>query len=208
MISRFQKILFFVLLAASVAMAGILLHLRNRAHKQLLAGQDSAPTEAPDVAPMVQATLMVASDSDGSLRAQARAFPLPGDEGARARVLLARLFELYAAPDSSHPVPGGASGVAQVFLLAVPASQPTQQGTPQLAVVNLTGAFANGHPSGIETEMLTIQSICGTLHTNLPQVVQVRFLVDGQTRPTLAGHADLTRTYLAQDAAPAGGAAE
>lgn len=207
MISRFQKILFFVLLAASVAMAGILLHLRNRAHKQLLEGQDSAPTEAPDVAPMVQATLMVASDSDGSLRTQARAFPLPGDEGARAHALLGRLFDLYAAQDSSHPVPGGASGVAQVFLLAVPGSQPAQDG-PQLAVVNLTGAFANGHPSGIETEMLTIQSICSTLHANLPRIAQVRFLVDGQTRPTLAGHADLTRTYLTQDAAAAGGATE
>jgi len=27
-------------------------------------------------------------------------------------------------------------------------------------------------------------------------VTEVRFLVDGQQRPTLAGHADLTRTYL------------
>lgn len=207
MISRFQKILFFVLLAASVAMAGILLHLRNRAHKQMLEGQDSAPTEAPDIAPMVQATLMVASDSDGSLRPQARAFPLPSDEGARARALLARLFDLYATADASHPVPGGASGVAQVFLLAVPGSPAAQDG-PQLAVVNLTGAFANGHPSGIETEMLTIQSICSTLHANLPRIAQVRFLVDGQTRPTLAGHADLTRIYLTQDAAPAGGATE
>jgi hypothetical protein len=31
----------------------------------------------------------------------------------------------------------------------------------------------------------------------------VRFLVDGAQRPTLAGHADLTRTYLAADAMPA-----
>jgi hypothetical protein len=29
--------------------------------------------------------------------------------------------------------------------------------------------------------------------------------VDGQPRPTLAGHADLTRTYLAGDAAPSEG---
>ena len=94
-----------------------------------------------------------------------------------------------------------------MFLLAVPGSPAAQDG-PQLAVVNLTGAFANGHPSGIETEMLTIQSICSTLHANLPRIAQVRFLVDGQTRPTLAGHADLTRIYLTQDAAPAGGATE
>jgi hypothetical protein len=29
----------------------------------------------------------------------------------------------------------------------------------------------------------------------LPEVEEVRFLVDGQTRDTLAGHADLTRPY-------------
>ena len=71
----------------------------------------------------------------------------------------------------------------------------------QLAVINLTGSFVSSHPSGIQTETLTVLSICATLHANLPNVTQVRFLVDGQTRPTLAGHADLTRTYLAADAA-------
>jgi hypothetical protein len=50
-----------------------------------------------------------------------------------------------------------------------------------------------------------VLSICGTLHANLPHVTQVRFLVDGQQRPTLAGHADLTRTYLATDAVPTEG---
>jgi hypothetical protein len=77
---------------------------------------------------------------------------------------------------------------------------------PQLAVVNLTSSFAASHPSGIETESLTVLSICGTIHANLPRVTEVRFLVDGQMRPTLAGHADLTRTYLATDAASATGA--
>ena len=43
-------------------------------------------------------------------------------------------------------------------------------------------------------------SICATLHANLPNVTQVRFLVDGQPRADLAGHADLMRTYLAADA--------
>jgi hypothetical protein len=76
---------------------------------------------------------------------------------------------------------------------------------PQLAVVNLTGSFAASHPSGIEVETLTVQSICATLHANLPRVTEVRFLVDGQRRATLAGHADLTRTYLTTDAIPAAG---
>ena len=74
-----------------------------------------------------------------------------------------------------------------------------------MAVVNLTSAFVAGHPSGIESETLTLLSICGTLHANLPQVTQVRFLVDGRSRPTLAGHAALTRTYLATEAVPTEG---
>ena len=64
----------------------------------------------------------------------------------------------------------------------------------------LTSNFAASHPSGLETETLTVLSICGTIHANLPNVTEVRFLVDGQQRPSLAGHADLTRTYLVADA--------
>ena len=65
----------------------------------------------------------------------------------------------------------------------------------KLAVVNLHGSFADHHPSGIEAETLTIDSIVGTLYANFPRIEQVRFLVDGQPRETLNGHADLLRTY-------------
>ncbi|MDE3062975.1 MAG: GerMN domain-containing protein [Acidobacteriota bacterium] len=205
MIPRYQKILFGLLLVASLAMTGILWHLRNRAHQRLLAGSDSAPTQAPEVTAAEPATLVVASDADGSLLPQDRALPLPADPGTRARVLLGNLLDLYAAPDAAHPVAVGAAGIAQVFLL--PTTGETAQATPgaQLAVVNFTGAFVASHPSGIETETLTLLSICATLRANLPQVVAVRFLVDGQQQPTLAGHADLTRTYLTANAVPSGG---
>lgn len=65
----------------------------------------------------------------------------------------------------------------------------------QLAVVNLDETFADHHPSGIEPETLTIDSIIGTLYANFPRIEQVRFLVDGRPRETLNGHADLLRTY-------------
>ena len=90
--------------------------------------------------------------------------------------------------------------------MPVSGSRNEQSSGDELAVVNLTGAFAASHPSGLETETLTVLSICGTLRANLPRVTQVRFLVDGQERPNLAGHADLTRTYLTADAVPTGGA--
>jgi hypothetical protein len=255
MIPRHQTFLFVVLLLASIAMGVVLWQLLERAHQRLLQGEDSAPTQAPAVTPAQEFTLLAANDSDGSLQSQAHTLPLPADPGARARAILGKLLDLYAAPGAVHPVPGGASSITQIFLLpaqplyatgvaknasparpvaiapgasapnpaqeassgasgsaladpsstqnAVPASEAS---TPQLAVVNLTGAFANNHPSGLETETLTILSLCATLHANLPRVTQVRFLVDGQTRPTLAGHADLTRTYLTGDTAATSGA--
>jgi len=199
-------------------------------------GAGFAHTQAPEVAPAEPATLVVANDADGSLLTQTHSLPLPSDPGARGRAVLGKLLDLYAASGAAHPVPGGASSVAQVFLLPAenlnaptsarkpslanaPTAPPTAQedangsqdasasepGTPQLAVVNLTGAFVANHPSGLETETLTILSLCGTLHANLPRVTQVRFLVDGAQRPTLAGHADLTRTYLTSDAFPGDG---
>jgi hypothetical protein len=178
--------------------------LRDRAHKRLLAGETTAPTKAPEVAPAEQATLVAASDIDNSLVPQMHSLPLPADPGARARAVLGKLLDLYAAPNSTHPVPGGAASVAQVFLLPMPAAKSSDTGN-QLAVVNLTGTFAASHPSGLETESLTVLSICATLRANLPNVTEVRFLVDGQLRPTLAGHADLTRTYLTVDALPTQG---
>jgi hypothetical protein len=234
-IARHQAVLLIVLVLASAIMGGLLWRQLDRAHQHRLIGQDSTPTQAPEVAPAEPATLLVANDLENSLIAETQTLPLPQDSQARARLILGKLLDLYASPDALHPVPGGASSVAQVFLMplsgprlekpearsvasrlpnahpapprhAQPEPSPTTVAGPQLAVVNLTAAFAAGHPSGIETETLTILSLCGTLHANLPRVAEVRFLVDGQPRATLAGHADLTRTYLAADAVPTEGA--
>jgi hypothetical protein len=153
---------------------------------------------------------------------------LPADPGSRARAALGRLLDIYAAPNATHPVPGGASSVSQVFLLPAargpnrpahhkinaantgdenPASVDANSSAgPELAVINLTTNFVASHPSGLETETLTVLSICGTIHANLPRVTEIRFLVDGQQRPSLAGHADLTRTYLVSDTASAAAA--
>jgi hypothetical protein len=222
LIPRHQIVIFSVLLVASLIMGVALWELREHAHQRLLAGQDSSPTSAPEVAPEVQATLIVANDSDGSLLSQLHSLPLPAEPNARARAVLAKLLDVYAAADATHPVPGGGSAVQQVFLMPAvdmstaasastvggkkPVIAPADPDGPQLAVVNLLGSFAANHPSGIETEMLTVLSLCGTLHANLPRVTQVRFLVDGAVRATLAGHADLTRTYLTADAETTQGA--
>ncbi len=225
MIPRHQTILFVVLLVASITLGAVLWTTLDRAHKRLLASEETAPTQAPLVAPSEQATLMVANDADNSVTPRVFSLPLPQNPEARARAVLGKLLDLYSAPGSGHPVPGGASSVSQVFLLPIAASGASSSagagpaaassrraagssstGGDQLAVVNLAGVFVSSHPSGLETETLTILSICATLHANFPDVSEVRFLVDGQQRATLAGHADLTRTYLTSETVPTEGA--
>jgi hypothetical protein len=206
MIPRYQMVLFGLLLGASVAMGIVLYHLRERAHQRLLANEASTPTQAPQVAPVEQATLLVANDNDDTLETRILSLPLPPSPNERARAILGKLMDLYAASGSPHAVSGGADAIAQVFLLPATdpsasadpqtATNPASADSPQLAVVNLTAAFAAAHPQGIETETLTLLSICATLHASIPRITEVRFLVDGQPRSTLAGHADLTRTYL------------
>jgi hypothetical protein len=197
MISRAQRILFAIMLLAVVVMAAILIRLRERTADRLQSNADNAAplTEATE-APLENVTLMIPNDLDGSLVDVQRSLPMPKDESARARVLITHLLEAFRAQNSTHSIPSGA-GIDEVFLMPLP-SQPGSSDNPgQMAIVNFSTAFAQAHPSGIEPETLTLLSIIATLHANLPSIAQVRFLIDGRQSDTLAGHADLTRTYLA-----------
>ena len=205
MIPRYQRVLFWTLLGIAVIMAVVLIRLRERAQDRLLAAADSVPisTAARSPGEGEKVTLMIANDADGSLVPVERTVALPKEENARARVLLSKLLSEYADAKSSHPILAG-PGVEEVFLMPLPATEQAtgSAGQGQMAVVNLTRSFTENHPSGIEPETLTLLSIIGTLHANLPQIGQVRFLVDGQPRETLAGHADLSRVYLAGNSSP------
>lgn len=200
MIPRYQKVILWLLLLSSVAMAAYLLRMRSRAQDQLASVPDAAPMRAPVEAPSTSVTLMIANDSDGSLAPVQRQFALPAETTTRARAILNDLAAEYAQTGSPHPL-AAIAAVNDVFLLPAPQSA-TQADPGQMAVVNLNGSFADHHPSGIEVETLTLLSMLGTLHANLPQIVQVRFLVDGKPKDTLAGHADLTRVYLTANDVP------
>lgn len=227
MISRAQRILFFVMLIAAVTMAAILIRLREHAQDRLYRAQTAMPLVDAVDAPATTITLLVPNDADGSLLESQRDLPLPGDENARARIILSTLLNSYRAPHSTHPM-GGASqaadsgapdsdtpGIDEVFLMPIPQnpipqnpisqSPISQSKTGKMAVVNFSPSFGQMHPSGIEPETLTLLSIIGTLHANFPEVTEVRFLVDGHQADTLAGHADLTRVYMAGDSATEGG---
>jgi hypothetical protein len=199
MIPRYQRILFWCLVGSIVVMLVFLLHGREQAQKRLTAAlNDVGPIAAPVTTRTTEdVTLYLANDADASITPSTRQLALPEEPAARARTVLEQLLSTYGLPDSSHPLHSGPA-VDDVFLLTDP--QPGFLRQPgQLAVISLRGSFIDNHPSGIQVENLTVQSIIGTLHAALPQITAIRFLVDGQPHDTLAGHADLLRTYPARD---------
>lgn len=190
---RVGQTILLILVVACVVMAAVLIRMRQRAHARLETPLTAAVplSQTPDE-PHVSATLIMPDDKTGLLSRVSQTLALPRDESSRARALIEQLIASWRAPGSPHPIHSSAR-VDSVFLLPVP----NHRGQ-QLAVVNLNAAFPRAQPSGIEPETLTLLSIIQTLHANIPSITRVRFLVNGETRPTLAGHADLTRTYLAQ----------
>ena len=216
MIPRYQRILFWSLVAGVFLMASFLIHGCRQAHQRLTALNDATPIAAPAAASAEDVTLYVANDADGSLVPTESQLALPQEPTLRARTLLEHLLAEYSLPTSAHVLQSGPA-VDDVFFVNLPITTPTAtntlssttglpsqdkappvgsaKSTGQLAVVNLHGSFVQNHPSGIQTENLTLLSIIGTLHEAFPQITEVRFLVDGQPRDTLAGHADLTRAY-------------
>ena len=226
MIPRHQRIIHWCLFACIVGMGLLLFVERERARDRVGSLGDDTPLDAP-YTNTEAVTLDLANDADGNVAATTRQIALPTESTARARALLEHLVAEYALPGSPHPLQPGAA-VEDVFLVPLPvvghavdpnaspitgsdrtvtmpvpntdpnAPQPQTPGG-ELAIINLRGTFVNAHPSGVGAESLTLLSIIGTLHANLPQIEQIRFLVDGQSRETLAGHADLLRTYPSRD---------
>lgn len=178
MISRKLQFVVAALVLASLAMGFYLVHLKRKA-ESISAGPVTQALTAPVAGPAEQMTLYVASDEDDSLRPDAISSALPSDPGERGRLALHTLIARYLQNDSPHRLGAGAD-VHDVYLL-----------DPSSAVVNLNAAFADTHRSGIEVEQLTVFSLVLTLRAQLPELTRVRFLVDGKTRDTLAGHVDL-----------------
>ena len=133
-------------------------------------------------------------------------------------MLLDRVLTDDAGANSTHPLPSG-SAIADVFFLALPLTNPADvaAGTAPsfsngpspygqshmpgavLAVVDFTKQFGDSHPSSIESEDLTLRQVIATLHANFPQVEEVRFLIEGQPKETLAGHAPIDKPYPVSD---------
>src|SRR5262249_15303986 len=56
------------------------------------------------------------------------------------------------------------------------------------AFVDFSNAISTNHPGGIQNEQATIYSIVDSLTYNLPEIHQVKILIGGTEKETLAGH--------------------
>jgi Sporulation and spore germination len=182
MIPRHLQIAMGILLLAVLGMGFYVGRIRGRA-QQAGPDADARPVAPPVAGPTERVTLYVANDAGGVLRAQGANIPLPSARQQRAEELLRALLDIYLSKDSPHPL-GPGSEVRAVYLV-----------DPDLVVVDLNAAFANGHRSGVLEEELTVASLIQTLAANIPDILRVKILVEGKERETLAGHADLSTMY-------------
>jgi hypothetical protein len=144
---------------------------------------EARPIPAPVNGNREHTVLMLASDKKAGLRRQEINADLPSDPGQRAHELIHLLMASYSEASSEHRL-GSNADVKEVFIV-----------NHKLAVVDMNAAFADTHPSGALAEQLTIDSIRRTLAENVPGITQVKFLVEGKERSTLAGHIDLSEPF-------------
>jgi hypothetical protein len=179
---HFQITVALVLLAILVS-GVVIIRITHKEEALTEQAADSAP-----VAPVVggkqeQIQVLVAYDDDQVLRWRTADVFLPADRGLRARETLRSVLAQYLQTPSPHPLARGAD-IKDVYFI-----------NPETMVVDTTAQFADGHPSGIMLEEMTLTSLIETLTANVPGVTKVKFLVDGKERETLAGHADLMSFY-------------
>ncbi|HET9837869.1 MAG TPA: GerMN domain-containing protein [Candidatus Angelobacter sp.] len=178
---HFQITIGLVLLA--ILLSGLVVLRLNRREEAMTLRAEAAPA-APQVAgKQERIQVLIAYDDDQALRWRPADVFLPADRGLRVRETLRAVLAQYLQNPSPHPLAKGAD-IRDVYFI----------GNDTL-LIDTTAQFADGHPSGILLEEMTLASLIETLTANVPGVNKVKFLVEGKERETLAGHADLMSFY-------------
>ena len=134
--------------------------------------------------PRVKAQLFWASgNGDGTLVSASVELPLSSDPVLRAKQVLNTLLAGPVDADLRTLPP---DAVLLAFYLL-------PDGT---AIADFSEALATETPSGILSEQMAVDSITRTLEANVPKIERLRILIHGQEVETLAGHLDLTGTFL------------
>jgi len=134
--------------------------------------------------PRVKTKLFWASSTeDGALVPTTVDLPLSDDPVLRAKQVLNTL--LAGPVDTELRTLPPDAALLEFYLLP--------DGT---AIADFSEALATSTPSGIQSEQLAVDSIARTLEADVPQVQRMRILIHGQEMETLAGHLDLTGTFV------------
>jgi Sporulation and spore germination len=183
MIPRYFQITAGVLLVLILIFGTYMNYLRHREQTLKPQAASDVPAAPHVMGRQERIRMLVAYDDDQALRWRDTVAFMPADRGLRARQVLRAVLAQYSQTPSPHPLGHGAD-IKDVYLI-----------TSDTLVVDTTAEFADAHPSGILLEELTLTSLIETLAANVPGVNKVKFLVNGQERETLAGHADLMSFY-------------
>jgi hypothetical protein len=134
--------------------------------------------------PRVKAKLFWISDEDNSMLLPAVVeLPLSSDPVLRSKQVLNTLL---AGPVDAELRTLPPDAVLLAFYIL-------PDGT---AIADFSEALATSTPSGIASEQMAVDSMARTLEANVPQVRRLKILIHGQEVETLAGHVDLTGTFV------------
>lgn len=183
MIPRHFQITIALLLFAILVSGVIVIRLRHGEQEMILSEAPATPAAPPVVGRQEKIRMLVAYDDDLALRWRDATVFMPADRSLRAREALRAVLAQYVQTPSPHPLGKGAD-IKDIYLIG-----------NDTMVIDTNSQFADGHPSGILLEQLTMTSLIETLTANVPGVAKVKFLVEGQERETLAGHTDLMSFY-------------
>jgi spore germination protein GerM len=180
------------LLALVVAAALYFPALRRQLDKAAQLTEKTAEQARRELVPLTPATsgeprerakmFWGATSTEGALTPVTVELPLSSDPVLRAKEVLNTLLAGPVDPDARTLPPDAA--LLAFYLLP--------DGT---AVADFSEALGTSIPSGIQSELLAVDSIARTLEANVPQVQRLKILIHGQEVDTLAGHLDLTQTF-------------
>ena len=183
MIPRHFQITIALVLLAILISGIVIIRMTHKEEALTLQAAEAGPAAPTVSGKQEHIQLLLAYDEDQALRWRPADVFLPADRNLRARETLRSVLAQYLQMPSPHPLAKG-SDIKDVYFIS-----------DDTMIVDTTAQFADGHPSGILLEELTLASLIETLTANVPGITKIKFLVDGKERETLAGHADLTSFY-------------
>lgn len=194
--TRLLAVLAFAVVGAAIYLPTLRRHVKQTA-KLVQQSEEQARRELTQAispiptGPRVKAKLFWAAEGqEAKLAAVTVELPLSDDPVLRAKQVLNTL--LAGPVDADLRTLPADAALLEFYLLP--------DGT---AIADFSEALGTSMPSGIESEQLAIDSIARTLEANVPQVQRLKILIHGQEVDTLAGHLDLTGTFVVSTKTPA-----